>query len=84
MNLQHRLSEANCEVTPVVDHRVLRSIYFHDPHGIALEASWWTVDSDGLSFRPEDPILFADPDPVPAVAELADGDLRSTPATRLL
>jgi len=84
LNLQLRLSEADCEVTPVVDHRVLRSIYFHDPHGIALEASWWTVDADGLAFRPEDPILFADPDPVPAVVELAEGDLLSIPATRLL
>jgi len=84
VSLQKRLSEADCEVTPVVDHQVLRSIYFHDPHGIALEASWWTVDAGNLGFHPEDPVLFADPDPVPAVAELADGELRSTPATRLL
>ena len=72
-----------CEVTPVVDHDILRSIYFHDPNGIALEASWWTVDGKTLAFVPDDPQFFADPDPVPAVAELADGGLRSMPSTRL-
>ena len=72
-----------CEVTPVVDHDILRSIYFHDPNGIALEASWWTVDGETLAFVPDDPPFFADPDPVPAVAELADGGLRSMPSTRL-
>ena len=81
--LQQRLVAAGCEVTPVVDHDILRSIYFHDPNGIALEASWWTVDGETLAFVPDDPHLFADPDPVPAVAELAEGGLRSTPVTRL-
>jgi len=81
--LQRRLVDANCEVTPVVDHHILRSIYFHDPHGIALEASWWTVGSDRLGFQPDDPELFTDPDPVAAVDELASGGLLSTPTTRL-
>jgi|TARA_B100001971_G_scaffold87656_1_gene80981 catechol 2,3-dioxygenase-like lactoylglutathione lyase family enzyme len=81
--LQQRLVAADCEVTRVVDHSILRSIYFHDPNGIALEASWWTIDEQALSFEPDDPQLFADPDPVPAVAELAGGGLQSTPTTRL-
>ena len=51
--------------------------------GIALEASWWTVGGETLAFVPDDPQFFADPDPVPAVAELADGGLRSMPSTRL-
>ena len=83
MALQQRLVAAGCEVTPVVDHHILRSIYFHDVNGIALEASWWTTDGRGLAFRPEDPEMFADPDPVPAVAELASDGLSFTPTTRL-
>ena len=74
---------AGCEFKPVVDHRILRSISFHDVNGIALGASWWTSDSDSLGFRPDDPELFADPVPVPAVAELAGDGLASTPSTRL-
>ncbi len=81
--LQQRLVAAGCGVTPVVDHSILRSIYFHDPNGIALEASWWTIDGQALAFKPDDPQLFADPDPVAAVAELAEGGLQSTPTTRL-
>jgi hypothetical protein len=67
----------------VVDHHILRSIYFHDPHGIALEASWWTVSPGHLDFRPDDTELFTDPNPVAAVDELASGGLLSTPTTRL-
>ena len=81
--LQQRLVAAGCEVTPVVDHQILRSIYFHDVNGIALEASWWTTGGRDLGFRPDDQEMFADPDPVPAVAELAGDGLSSTPTTRL-
>jgi len=81
--LRRRLLDADCEVTPVVDHHILRSIYFHDPHGIALEASWWTVGSGHLAFRPDDLQLFTDPDPVAAVHEMASGGLLSTPTSRL-
>ena len=83
VTLQERLVAAGCEVTPVVDHHILRSIYFHDVNGIALEASWWTTGGRGLGFRPDDPEMFADSDPVPAVAELAGDGLSSTPTTRL-
>ncbi len=83
VELQRRLVEAGCEVTPVVDHDIIRSIYFHDPNGIALEASWWTIDEATLDFAPDDFQRFADPDPVPAVAELTEGGLQTTPNTHL-
>jgi catechol 2,3-dioxygenase-like lactoylglutathione lyase family enzyme len=81
--LQLRLKEHGCEVTDVVDHGIMRSIYFTDPSGIALEASWWVVDATGREADYGDPGMFADPDPVPAVREIAAGGLVSTPATRL-
>ena len=40
--LRDRLKQRGCEVTDVVDHGFVRSVYFTDPNGIALEASWWT------------------------------------------
>ncbi len=76
--LKARLEAHECEVTTVVDHDILQSIYFHDPNGIALEASYWVDDPTG----PSGPSLF-DPNPVPAVAELQAGSLTSTPKTRL-
>ena len=76
---------AGCEVTDVVDHGFIRSIYFTDPNGIALEASWWTLDATGRPADYGDDRLFGDPDPVPAVAELrASGALSSVPQTRLV
>lgn len=82
--LRARLEAHGCEVTEVVDHQVMRSIYFSDPHGIALEASWWVVDATARPGDYADPELFGDPDPVPAVRELAaTGALASTPQTRL-
>lgn len=83
-SLRNRLKEHGCEVTDVVDHQVMRSIYFTDPNGIALEASWWVVDATGRAADYGDESLFADPDPVPAVRELAGtGALTSTPVTFL-
>jgi catechol 2,3-dioxygenase-like lactoylglutathione lyase family enzyme len=82
--LQVRLKSHGCEVTDVIDHGFVRSIYFTDPNGIALEASWWVVDATGRDTDLGDRDLFGDPDPVPAVRELATtGQLASTPATRL-
>ena len=82
--LRRRLKAHGCEVTDVVDHDVMRSIYFHDNNGIALEASWWVVDPTGRDADHGDRRLFGDPDPVPAVRELAEtGSLASTPATSL-
>jgi len=81
--LRKRLLSAGCEVTGVVDHGLLRSVYFHDPNGIALEASWWVTDATGRPADYDDDTLFADPDPVPAVDELQRGEVDSLPATRL-
>ena len=84
LQLRERLLAHDCEVTEVVDHHVMRSIYFSDPNGIALEASWWVVDATGSAVDYANPDLFADPDPVPAVRELqTTGRLASTPRTQL-
>lgn len=81
--LQQRLRDAGCEVTDVVDHLVVHSIYFTDPNGIALEASCWMIDPTTAPVDYAGP-LFADPDPVPAVQELHEtGGVSSTPTTRL-
>ncbi|MCU1449362.1 MAG: hypothetical protein JWP02_1532 [Acidimicrobiales bacterium] len=83
-DLQNRLDAAGVEVTRVVDHDIVRSIYFTDPNGIALEASWWALDVTGRPADYTDGRVFADPHPVAAVEELRrDGHLTSTPVTRL-
>jgi len=82
--LRKRLLSAGSEVTEVVDHGFIRSVYFTDPNGIALEASWWVVDGTGRPTDPTDPELYSDPDPVPAVRELDAGALGSVPHTRLV
>ena len=83
-SLQARLKAAGCGVTDVVDHGFIRSVYFTDPNGIALEASWWVVDATGRPADYGDEVLFSDPDPVPAVGELRrEGRLSHLPATRL-
>ena len=82
--LRRRLKSAACEVTDVVDHGFIRSIYFTDPNGIALEASWWVLDATGRPADYGDERLFADPQPVPAVRELRQrGEVGSVPHTRL-
>jgi catechol 2,3-dioxygenase-like lactoylglutathione lyase family enzyme len=82
--LRNRLKAYGCEVTDVVDHGFIHSIYFNDPNGIALEASWWVVDPTGRLADYADPELFSDPNPVPAVRELQhDGRLATIPHTTL-
>jgi catechol 2,3-dioxygenase-like lactoylglutathione lyase family enzyme len=82
--LRKRLDGFGCEVTTVVDHEFIRSIYFTDPNGIALEASFWVEDATGRDADPRDRSLFADANPVPAVLELMErGELAHTPQTRL-
>lgn len=84
LRLRDRLKSHDCEVTDVVDHGFLRSIYFSDNNGIALEASWWVVDPTGRPADYGDDRLFADSDPVPAVRELREaGQLDHTVATVL-
>src|SRR6202035_3577761 len=70
--LRGRLKEAGSEVPDIVDHRLVRSIYFTDPSGIALEASYWVTDATGRDTDYGDRGLFSDPDPVPAVRELVE------------
>lgn len=81
--LRARLEAAGSAVTEVVDHGIMRSVYFTDPNGIALEASCWMVDPTLRDEAYDDRSLFADPHPVPAIAELRDGGLRFLPTTRL-
>jgi catechol 2,3-dioxygenase-like lactoylglutathione lyase family enzyme len=84
LTLRSRLKAAGCEVTDVVDHSFIRSIYFTDPNGIALEASWWVTDATGRDADYGDRHLFSDPHPVPAVVELQEtGTLRWVPHTKL-
>ena len=83
-DLRHRLKSADCEVTDIIDHGAVHSVYFTDPNGIALEASWWVLDSTGRSADYADDRFFADPNPVPALQELrTTGGLTSVPSTRL-
>jgi catechol 2,3-dioxygenase-like lactoylglutathione lyase family enzyme len=85
LSLRDRLKSAGCEVTDVVDHGFIRSIYFTDPHGIALEASYWVLDATGRPTDFGDERLFSDPDPVASVNELrATGTVSHTPQTRLV
>ena len=82
--LRQRLLAHDCEVTAVVDHGLLQSIYFTDPNGIALEASWWVDNPTGQAPQSADP-RFADTDPVPAARELlSTGRVSNLPATRLV
>ncbi len=84
IQLQQRLRSADCEVTDIIDHGGVRSVYFSDPNGIALEASWWVHDSTGRRADYDDARIFADPNPVPALQELAaTGTLATVPSTRL-
>jgi catechol 2,3-dioxygenase-like lactoylglutathione lyase family enzyme len=83
-SLRTRLEAFDCEVTEVIDHGFVRSIYFTDPNGIALEASWWVRDATRANDY-GDQMLFSDPDPVSSVRELMNsGDVASTPTTGLV
>jgi catechol 2,3-dioxygenase-like lactoylglutathione lyase family enzyme len=82
--LRQRLIDHDCEVTEVVDHGTIHSVYFTDPNGIALEASWWVQDVTAMAPGYDDPSRFGDPDPVPALRELLDaGELTTGAGTRL-
>ena len=85
LRLRERLKSHDCEVTDVVDHGFIRSIYFSDPTGIALEASWWVLDATGRPVDYRDERLFADDAPVAAVRELREaGRLEHTVSTTLV
>ena len=82
--LRRRLAEAKCEVTDIVEHNSVHSVYFTDPNGIALEASCWVRDVTGRTSDYDDEQIYGDPDPVPALHELrTTGTLAAAPSTRL-
>ena len=82
--LRQRLLAHGCEVTDVVDHGLMRSIYFTDPNGIALEASWWVEAPTGRAPTTDD-ARYSDPEPVPAVREILTARaLGALPATSLV
>lgn len=84
--LRDRLHRCGIECTDVVDHQFLRSIYFTDPNGIALEASWWVRDPTTGEVDYSDPSLFYDPEPKAALQELILGHepaLDELPSTHL-
>lgn len=84
LELKKRLEAHGSEVTDLVDHGIMRSIYFTDPNGIALEASYWADDPTG---QPADVSSdrFADSNPTPAVGEIGQGgSLSGAPRTRLV
>ncbi|MEE9286382.1 MAG: VOC family protein [Dehalococcoidia bacterium] len=64
LELRQHLERQDVEVTEVVDHQIVKSIYFTDPNGIALEASYWVLDPTGKEPDYSDSTVFGDPDPV--------------------
>ena len=64
--LRERLLSNGEDVTVVVDHKIVKSIYFTDPNGIQLEASFWIRDPTAVEPDYGDPEFFDDPDPVPS------------------
>jgi catechol 2,3-dioxygenase-like lactoylglutathione lyase family enzyme len=69
LDFQQCLLQAGHQVTPVVDHGFIQSIYFMDPNGIALEASYWMTDATVYEPDQSDIFLFGDPDPVSSLRE---------------
>ncbi|MFB3119708.1 MAG: VOC family protein [Stenotrophomonas maltophilia] len=69
LQFQERLIQAGVEVTTVVDHKFIHSIYFHDNNGIALEVSVWINNVTGREPQFSNPNVFQDENPVPALAE---------------
>lgn len=83
-DLRQRLTAAGSEVTEIIDHGSVRSVYFTDNNGIALEASYWVRDVTGRTSDYDDDKLYGDPHPVPALRELrTTGAVTSVPTTRL-
>ena len=72
IELQQKLEKAGQEVTTVVGHKFIHSIYFHDFSGIALEASVWITNPTGNAPDYSNKNLFADFNPVPALQEEMD------------
>ena len=69
LELQDQLAKAGVEVTQVIDHKFIHSIYFTDPNGIALEASVWITNPTGRPPEYANPHVFQDPYPAPVLKE---------------
>jgi len=66
VELRERLKSAGVEVTPIVDHTVLWSIYYSDPvTGTSLETSCWVQDVTRMPY-------FGDPDPTPTARRIQE------------
>ncbi|MDQ1710857.1 MAG: hypothetical protein QOE45_307 [Frankiaceae bacterium] len=72
--LRARLVEHGYDVTPVIDHTIIYSIYFDDPvNGAALEASVWVRDLERVPY-------WGDPEPVEsAVTRIKERDAGAQP-----
>jgi catechol 2,3-dioxygenase-like lactoylglutathione lyase family enzyme len=66
LELKASLEAKSVEVTEVIDHNIIHSIYFTDPNGIALEASFWIHNPTSQAPDYSDSTFFSDPDPVPS------------------
>lgn len=75
--LQARLRAAGIAVTDIFDQGPVRLCFFEDNNGLLLEAACWLDDLTAQPVDYADPRRFADPDPPPAVRELARGELRA-------
>lgn len=62
LGVQERLRRAGCDVSEVVDHGLVQSVYCTDPNGISIEFSLWCRDLDAEPW-------FDDADPIPAARE---------------
>ena len=84
--LRDRLKEHDCEVTDVVDHGIMRSIYFTDPNGIALEGELLGARRHGASggLRRPAPVRRHRPGAGGAGELMETGAVSSTPSTRLV
>ena len=69
LELQAKLAKDGVEVTEVVDHKFIHSIYFTDLNGVALEASYWIYNPTGKAPDYSNPNVFQGPNPVPALKE---------------
>ena len=69
LELQAKLAKDGVEVTEVVDHKLIHSIYFTDHNVIALEASYWIYNPTGKASDHSNPNVSQDASPVPALKE---------------
>ncbi len=71
--LQARLRTAGVAVTEAFEQGPARLCFFEDNNGMQLEATCWLVDLTAQPVDYADERFFADPDPVSAVKEIAQG-----------